>query len=176
MTTQEPVKSYLPGIDGTEFAAWIGFLRLHTTLVRDLDAELRAAHGLPLTSFEVMNWLAYAPGRRIRMSVLADSVLLSLSGITRLVERLERDGLVMREPSAEDRRGAYAILTEAGFARLCQAQVTHAAGVRRRYLDPLMPEQVESLSILWRQLQAAQTDQRIPLSDLRGEVAEAPDE
>ncbi|MDQ3692336.1 MAG: MarR family transcriptional regulator [Chloroflexota bacterium] len=151
---QEPVKSYLPGIDAAEFAAWIGFLRLHTTLVRDLDAELRAAHGLPLSSFEVMNWLAYAPGRRIRMSVLADSVLLSLSGITRLIERLERDGLVTREPSEEDRRGSYAILTEAGLARLRQAQVTHAVGVRRRYLDPLTPEQVRTLGALWQQLEA----------------------
>lgn len=154
---QAPVKTALPGIDPTEFSAWIGFLRYHTTLIRALDAELLAAHGLPLSSFEVMNWLAYAPGRRIRMTELAASVLLSLSGITRLVERLEREGLVIREPSPEDRRGSYATLTEAGLARVREAQVTHAAGVRRRYLDLLTPAEIAALGALWERLQAAQS-------------------
>jgi DNA-binding MarR family transcriptional regulator len=152
---QAPVKSFLPGIDGAEFAAWIGFLRFHTTLVRQLDAELQAAHGLPLTAFEVLNWLAYAPQRRMRMSVLAGSVLLSLSGITRLVERLEREGLVVREPCPDDRRGFFATLTEAGLARLRDARVTHAAGVRQRFLDYLSDTQIVTLGALWRQLEAA---------------------
>lgn len=156
MSAQEPVKSYLPGIDPAEFAAFIGFLRLHTTLVRGLDAELQAAHGLPLTAFEVMNWLAYAPGHRMRMSALAGSVFLSLSGITRLVERLEREGLVRREPCPDDRRGFLATLTEAGLARLREAQVTHAAGVRRRFLDLLTPAQIEALGSLWHRLTEAQ--------------------
>lgn len=125
--------------------------------VRGLDAELQTAHGLPLSAFEVMNWLAYAPGRRMRMSVLADSVLLSLSGITRLVERLEREGLVIREPAPDDRRGFYATLTDAGLARLQAAQVTHVAGIRRRLLDHLSEEETETLGALLHRLIAVQT-------------------
>lgn len=136
---------------------FIGFLRLHTLFVRGLDAELQAADGLPLTAFEVMNWLAYAPERRMRMSVLADSVLLSLSGITRLVERLEREGLLVREPAPDDRRGFYAALTETGLARLHAAQVTQAASIRRRLLDHLSEEEIATLGALWRRLIAAQT-------------------
>ncbi len=162
LSEQAPVKSFLPGIDGAEFAAWIGFLRFHTTLVRELDAELQAAHGLPLTAFEVMNWLAYAPRRRMRMSVLANSVLFSLSGISRLVERLERDGLVVREPCLDDRRGFFATLTEAGLSKLREARVTHAAGVRRRFLDHLTDDQIAALGALWRQLETAQSPPAAP--------------
>ena len=149
---QESVKTALPGIAPKEFSVFIGFLRLHTLFVRGLDAELRAAHGLPLTAFEVMNWLAYAPGRRMRMSALADSVLLSLSGITRLVERLERAGLVVREPSPDDRRGFFTTLTETGLARLEEAQVTHVAGIRRRLLEHLSEEEIDTLGALWERL------------------------
>jgi len=156
LSAQEPVKSYLPGIDPAEFAVFLGLLRLHTTLVRGLDAELQTANGLSVSAFEVMNWLAYAPGRQMRMSAIASSVLLSLSGITRLVERLEREGLVRREPCPDDRRGSLATLTEAGLDRLREARLTHAAGVRRRLLDLLTPAEVEALGALWRRLLEAQ--------------------
>jgi len=77
-----------------ELASWRGFLRVHAALERELDAELTELHGLPLSSYEVLLTVADAPDERVRMSEIADSVLLSRSGVTRLVDRLERDGLV----------------------------------------------------------------------------------
>ena len=97
-----------------EFAAWVGFLRVHAALVRELDSELEAAHGLPLTQYEVLLYLDAAPDRRLRMTELARSVLLSQSGVTRLVDRLEARGLVVREPCPEDRRGLLARITDDG--------------------------------------------------------------
>src|SRR3712207_8411843 len=78
-------------LEPAELGAWRGFLRVHSALVKALDAELLATHGLPLTSYEVLINLQSAPGRRRRMAELADSVLLSRSGTTRLVDRLERE-------------------------------------------------------------------------------------
>ncbi len=83
-------------LDELELGAWRGFLRAHAALSRELDAELTAAHGLPLSTYEVLLFLADSPDGHMRMSDLADSVLLSRSGLTRLVDRLERDGLVQR--------------------------------------------------------------------------------
>ena len=92
----------------SELAAWRGFLRVHAALVHELDRELEETHGLPLTHYEVLLYLESAPGHRLRMAELASSVLLSQSGVTRLVDRLERDGLVAREPCPDDRRGLLA--------------------------------------------------------------------
>ena len=107
-----------------ELASWRGFLRVHAALARELDAELIAGHGLPLSSYEVLLTVADAPEERMRMSEIADSVLLSRSGVTRLVDRLERDGLVERIPCEDDARGQYAVLTAA-----------RPRGVRRRPRD-----------------------------------------
>src|SRR6266511_1794051 len=131
---QAPVKPPVAGLATAEFAAWTGFLRAHAALVRALDAELRAAHRLPLTEYEVLVWLSVQPGRRMRMSAIAGSMVLSQGGATRLVERLERQGLVRREPCLEDRRGAYAVLTEDGLTILRAARRTHLAGVRDHFL------------------------------------------
>src|SRR3954454_8098190 len=91
-----------------ELGAWRGFLRVHSALVKALDTELAAAHKLPLSSYEVLINLEAAPGRRRRMAELADSVLLSRSGMTRLVDRLERDGLLARDHCTNDGRGCRA--------------------------------------------------------------------
>src|SRR3954463_9366067 len=120
-----------------ELDAWGGLLRSHSRLVRELDAELMAAHGLPLSSYEVLLWLTRAEGQQLRMSELADAVLLSRSGVTRLVDRLERDGLVARGARAADARGQWAVITEEGTRRFAEARETHLAGVRRRFLDRL---------------------------------------
>src|SRR4029453_15220307 len=90
-----------------ELAAWRGFLRVHSRLVRDLDAELRASHGLSLHEYEVLLHLPAPPHGRPRMSDLASAVLLSQSGLTRLVDRLVRAGSVERTRCEEDRRGHY---------------------------------------------------------------------
>ncbi len=115
--------------------AWRSFLRAHARLIRRLDEELRAAHQLSLAEYDALLQLAAAPGRRLRMSVLADRVLLSRSGITRLVDRLVADGMVERSACSTDARGAEAALTRAGLDRLRLAARTHLDGVERYFLD-----------------------------------------
>ena len=92
-------------------------LRVHATLTKALDAELEAEHGLPLSSYEVLLHLDDADGQRMRMSDLAATVILSRSGLTRLVDRLEREGLIARESCPSDARGSFATLTAAGRAQ-----------------------------------------------------------
>jgi DNA-binding MarR family transcriptional regulator len=140
-----------------ELAAWRGFLRVHAGLVRELDRELDAAHALPLTHYEVLLYLEAAPGHRLRMSELAASVLLSQSGVTRLVDRLERDGLVVREPCPEDRRGLLARLTDEGLRRLAAARPTHLAGIRARFLASLSEDDLRSLAATWERLSPGAT-------------------
>ena len=124
-------------------------LRVHSALVHDLDAELRAAHGLSLHEYEVLLVLSDAPGRRLRMSELASAVLLSQSGLTRLVDRLVRAGSVERTRCEEDRRGHYAELTSAGRARFEAARSVHRAGVRARFLDRLDEDDLQALAAFW---------------------------
>jgi DNA-binding MarR family transcriptional regulator len=106
-------------------------------MTRALDAELLAEHGLPLTSYEVLLFLADSPEGRMRMSELADSVLLSRSGLTRLVDRLARDGLLERVRCEEDARGWFAAITPEGRAVFDEARHTHLGGVRRMFLERL---------------------------------------
>lgn len=140
-----------------ELGAWRGFLRVHAALFKELDAELERAHGLPLSSYEVLLFLANAPERRMRMADLADRVLLSRSGMTRLVDRLEREGLLAREQCSVDARGCYAVLTEAGSAYLAEARPTHLSGVRERFLRHFSPEELEHLSGCWERVLADRT-------------------
>lgn len=132
-----------------ELAAWRGLLRVHARLVHDLDDELQEVHGLPLHEYEVLLMLEDAPARRLRMTELASSVLLSQSGLTRLVDRLERNGLVERERCTADRRGLFAQLTDAGQARLEEARVTHLGGVRERFLSLFSDAELVELAGLW---------------------------
>jgi DNA-binding MarR family transcriptional regulator len=135
-----------------ELASWRGFLRVHAALARDLDAELMAGHGLPLSSYEVLLTVADAPDERMRMSEIADSVLLSRSGVTRLVDRLERDGLVERIPCEDDARGQYAVLTERGREAFDAARATHLAGVRRLFLERLECDDLRRMAGYWERL------------------------
>ncbi len=135
-----------------ELASWRGFLRVHAALERELDAELMAGHGLPLSSYEVLLTVADAPDERMRMSEIADSVLLSRSGVTRLVDRLERDGLVERIPCEDDARGQYAVLTQRGRAAFDAARATHLAGVRRRFLEQLECDDLRRMAGYWERL------------------------
>ena len=150
MKTQVPP---LKQLTRRELAAWRGFLRLHAALVRELDRELEEVHGLPLTHYEVLLHLQYAPGHRMRMSDLASSVLLSQSGVTRLVDRLEEAGHVVRQPCAEDRRVLYAQLTDSGKARLAEARPTHLAGVRERFLSHFDASELDELAAAWERVQ-----------------------
>src|SRR5215217_566797 len=141
-----------------ELGAWREFLRAHAVLTRELDEELRRAHGLPLSSYDVLVNLESAPDRQMRMSELADAVLLSRSGLTRLVERLERDGLLARADCPSDARGSLAVLTDAGMARLAEARKTHLRGVRERFLDHFGDDELERLGEHWRRLLPAEDE------------------
>jgi DNA-binding MarR family transcriptional regulator len=132
-----------------ELGAWRGLLRAHSALVKALDAELLATHGLPLTSYEVLINLQAAPGRRRRMAELADSVLLSRSGTTRLVDRLEREGLIERDTCDSDGRGCFAVLTDRGEELLSKARATHLEGVRERFLNHFEAAELEQMAAWW---------------------------
>jgi DNA-binding MarR family transcriptional regulator len=132
-----------------ELRAWRGLLRVHASLSKALDADLEAAHGLPLSSYEVLMHLAGAPDGRMRMCNLAESVILSRSGLTRLVDRLEREGFIAREPCEDDARGSFAVVTGAGREKLAAARATHLAGVRALFLDHFSAEDLDALGNAW---------------------------
>jgi DNA-binding MarR family transcriptional regulator len=135
-----------------ELDAWRGFLRTYTTLVRELDDQLTERHGLPLSSYDVLVQLDEAPEGRLRMSALADAVLLSRSGLSRLVTRLERQGLIERAECENDARGSFAAITDQGRERLNEARVTHRAGVRERFFDRLGEREQRQLAKAWGRL------------------------
>jgi DNA-binding MarR family transcriptional regulator len=127
----------LEAADRTEAGhrAWRGLLRAHACLSKRLDAALDQAHGLPLTSYEVLDRLDDSSGGRMRMCDLADQAQLSRSGLTRLVDRLEREQLIERCSCEQDARGSFACLTPAGRERLSDARVTHLAVVREQFFS-----------------------------------------
>ena len=126
--------------DDPRLGAWRTFLLAHARVSRRLDEELRAEHGLSLAEYEALLQIGTAPGRRLRMSQLADRVLLSRSGVTRLIDRLVADGFVARDACLEDARGAEAVLTDVGLERLRDAADTHLRGVEQYFLSPLGEE------------------------------------
>ncbi len=128
--------------------AWRTFLVAHSRVTRQLGIELESEQQLPLASYDVLVQLAEAPGRALRMSELADSVLLSRSGVTRLVDRLERERLVQRRAVPSDARGTLAVLTDAGYARLSRAWITHLRGVREHVVDRFTDDELIALTAL----------------------------
>lgn len=121
---------------GEELAPWRVFLRSHAQVMAALDREHQAAGLVPLTWFDVLVQLDRGHGR-LRMNQLADAVVLSRSGVTRLVDRMEREGLVLRQPCPSDRRGLEAVLTPAGRTALKRALPVHLAGVEEHFLRHL---------------------------------------
>jgi DNA-binding MarR family transcriptional regulator len=113
---------------------WRAFLVAHARITRRLDEELRAEHDLSLAEYDALLTIADAPDRRIRMRQLADQVILSKSGVTRLIDRLVLDGLVERKACASDARGAEAVLTADGLDRLRRASRTHLRGIEEHFL------------------------------------------
>lgn len=145
-------------LEQRELAAWKGMLKTHRDLVARLDAELERDHGIPLSSYEVLMILADSPGGRMRMGELASELLLSRSGLTRLVDRLERQGLAGRERCPEDARGLFAVITRAGRDKLRDARPAHLAGVRRHFVAPLENEDLTALARAWERLRAIGPD------------------
>lgn len=135
-----------PPLDRREMAAWHAFIRAHARIVRQLEAELEAEHGLSLPAYEVLAHLSEAPQRRLRMSDLAAYAVLTPSGLTRLIDKLARDGLVTRDRCASDARVVYAVLTPDGLARLKAAYPTHLRGVRSHLVDRLEPAQLDAVA------------------------------
>jgi len=129
-----------------QLTAWRRFLQAHAVLVRRLEADLLAEHQLPLASYDVLVQLVEAPERRRRMNELGQRGLIPPSGLTRLVDRLEREGLVRREACDDDARGLFAVLTEDGFQRLRRAAPTHLRGVATYAMDRLDAAQVQALA------------------------------
>jgi DNA-binding MarR family transcriptional regulator len=154
MSTVIAVKS-VPGeetLSEGELRAWRGLKRAHASLAKRLDAELEQAHGLPLTSYEVLLHLVEAENGRMRMCDLAERAQLSRSGLTRLADRLERDGLLERCTCEHDARGAYACLTDHGRERLCAARGTHLEVVRQQFLSRFSERELSALAEMWERI------------------------
>jgi DNA-binding MarR family transcriptional regulator len=139
-------------LDELELAAWRGMLLTHSRLIAALDEELEREHGLALGSYEVLLQLAEAPDHSLRMGALAERLLLSRSGLTRLVDRLAARGMVERHTCPSDRRGTYARLTDAGMASFDEARPTHLRGVREHFLSRLENRDLEQLADAWRRV------------------------
>ena len=125
---------------------WRLFLRAHAQIVRRLESDLMDRHGLPLAWYDVLARLVEADGHRLRMSELADRVMLSPSGLTRLVGRMVEAGLVSREPSESDARGFYAVLTDSGYERLRSATGTHLRGILDYVLSRYTDEELDEIA------------------------------
>jgi DNA-binding MarR family transcriptional regulator len=113
---------------------WIAFIRAHAAVYRTLEAELQADQALSLADYDALVQLALAGRRRLRMSELADRMVLTRSGISRLVDRLAAYGYVERQACPTDARGAFAALTETGLRRLRDASPTHLRGIDEHFL------------------------------------------
>ncbi len=144
-------------LDDRELRAWRGLLRTHASLTKALDTRLEAAHGLSLSTYEVLASLDDADDHRMRMCDLATTALLSRSGLSRLADRLERDGLIARASCHDDARGSYAVLTEAGTAKLRAARETHLQGIREHFLGRLNADDLDALGAAWGHLGGAPT-------------------
>jgi DNA-binding MarR family transcriptional regulator len=120
-------------------------MRAHAAVVDQLESELEAEGLVPLSWYDVLYALSEAPASRLRMQDLARAVLLSKSGITRLVDRMERVGLVRREPFAEDRRGMLTVMTASGRAALRRATPVHLRGVQQHFAGLLSDTEARTL-------------------------------
>ena len=133
-------------LDDTEMRAWLGLVQTLQLLPLALDRQLQSEAGIPHAYYMVLAILSEAPDRSLRMSRLAAMTSTSMSRLSHSVARLEERGWVERSACSQDKRGAWAALTDAGHAALADAAPGHVAEVRRRVLDPLSREQVEALA------------------------------
>ena len=146
MTTGGPPTPLTPERE----AAWRSYLRAHALLVRQLDQDLREAHRMTLVTYDALVQLSEAPGQRLRMKDLAAALVYSASGLTRVVDCLERDGYARRETDPADRRANLIVLTPHGLAALRQAWPTHLHGVTRHFADHLTARQAGTITVVCR--------------------------
>ena len=132
----------------TNLQTFAEFLKAHAVVVRQLNQELVAEHGLTINDYEVLLRLSRADDRMMRRVDLAEQVLLSPSGITRLLEGLERAGYVEKKACQSDARVSYAHLTDAGYQKLRECSKTHVTGIERLFLSHFEPSEQEALGEL----------------------------
>ena len=138
-------------------AAWVRFLRAHAAVTRELSARLETTHGLTLSDYDVLVQLYYAPERSLRRVDIARAVLLTASGITRLLDGLERSGWVEKQACDSDARVSYAALTETGVAKFEEAQTAHRADIEELFASRFNDEEREQLAELLGRLPLADT-------------------
>ena len=135
-----------PGLDGKREAAWRALIVAHAVVVEKIERALLEAELPPLGWYDVLLELSVAPDRRLRMHELARAVVLSRSGLTRLVDRLEKAGLLVREPDPSDRRGAFAVLTDEGRDMLRQMWPVYATGIAEHFGAHVSDEEAQVLT------------------------------
>ena len=142
-------------LDGAALDAWRSYLQSHASIMRMLDAELVAEHGMTTRDYEVLLYLSQAPDHKMAMSALAEQTMLTRSGITRLVDGLVASGLIERVACARDARVSYAHLTEPGYEKLRAAGCAHVQSINRLFLEHYTPVEVEQLAALLSRLPGA---------------------
>jgi DNA-binding MarR family transcriptional regulator len=152
------LSSQVSDLRGVELEAWINFLRAHAAVTRQFNAELLALHGLTINDFDVLAQLARAPEQALRRVDLVERVLLTPSGITRLLKGLEEAGYVGNRPCKEDARVTYAVLTPKGRRKLAEAEKTHIASVRALMAERFDEDELETLAALLERLPMRETD------------------
>ena len=140
----EPKESHL--------VAWRSFLTAHAALINQIERELQEAGVVPLSWYDVLFALYDAPGQRLRMNELASAIVLSRSGLTRLVDRLETEGLLVRERLVSDRRGAFAVLTDKGLEAMRRAWPVYAKGIEEHFARFLSDEEARILTEVFRRM------------------------
>jgi len=150
------------GFSKLEQEAWGGFLSAYSSIYRVVEADLLEHSGITHVEFEVLLRLSWEEGHRLRIQDLAARSILTRSGVSRVVERLEKAGLVRREGAVEDRRGAFAILTEAGVERFHVAARAHVDFVRRNFLGLFIDEELKQMAAFWRRVEDRQVENSQP--------------
>lgn len=154
VTTSPPVSPAAP----QTLAAWISFLRSHAAITRELSVQLQREHDLTLNDYEVLLHLSQADGGMLRRVDLAERVLLTASGITRLLEGLEESGYVCKQTCPSDARVSYAKLTDEGDAKLREARVTHLRGIGELFTGRYSRSELATLAELLSRLPVTGSD------------------
>ena len=139
-------------LEQSRLIAWRSFLTAHAALINQIERELQEAGVVPLSWYDVLFALYDAPGQRLRMNELASAIVLSRSGLTRLVDRLEAEGLLTRERSASDRRGAFAVLTEKGIEAMRRAWPVYAKGIDEHFARYLSDEETCTITEVFKRI------------------------
>lgn len=139
-------------LEQSRLVVWRSFLTAHAALINQIERELLEAGVVPLSWYDVLFALYDAPGQRLRMNELASAIVLSRSGLTRLVDRLETEGLLVRERLACDRRGAFAVVTEKGVEAMRKAWPVYAKGIDEHFARFLSDEEVSMMSQVFQRL------------------------